>query len=327
MVVEEAKPPPPPPENSTTSLDEVSTTARTQSFFNALQELKNLGPQLYSAAERTEKSYRYGKQNWMVVENLKEYAERAVVNAVDHIGTVASKLNQIMDEQTLLEDISVVESKVDCLHQKLLTCKTYIDKEGLRQQLLLPADHTHHKHYTLPALAVGKKVDSSSQLQPTEMCSHLQNKPTKPKLVLFGSPAPKTLSWHIATQAKSKLKRASYSLFMRDENTKMSGGRTSTTSSSDVEEGTRAKTSSSTRRRSLRPGPASFVAMQTLGIDSSEGYKPIIVTAPNQQLFGDEQEENAKLHVPSRSNNNNIARSTTLFVKHKIKRVMIRTGA
>ncbi|VFQ82047.1 unnamed protein product [Cuscuta campestris] len=107
----------------------------------------------------------------------------------------------------------------------------------------------------------------------------------------------------------------------------MSGGRTSTTSSLGAEEGTRTKTSASTRRRSLRPGPASFVAMQTLGIDSSEGYKPIIVAAPNQQSFGDDQEENAKLHVPSRSNNNNIARSTTLFVKHKIKRVMIRTGA
>lgn len=50
-----------------------------------------------------------------VLDNLKDYAIRALVNAVDHIGTVAYKLTDLVDQQTL--EISSTELHVTCLHQ------------------------------------------------------------------------------------------------------------------------------------------------------------------------------------------------------------------
>ncbi|KAI3732593.1 hypothetical protein L1987_63799 [Smallanthus sonchifolius] len=40
--------------------------------------------------------------------------------------------------------------RVSCLHQQLLTCQTYTDREALRQQQLLAIVPWHHKHYSLP---------------------------------------------------------------------------------------------------------------------------------------------------------------------------------
>lgn len=50
-----------------------------------------------------------------VLDNLKDYAVRALVNAIDHLGTVAYKLSDILEQQTL--DISSTELKVKCVNQ------------------------------------------------------------------------------------------------------------------------------------------------------------------------------------------------------------------
>lgn len=50
-----------------------------------------------------------------VLDNLKDYAVRALVNAVDHLGTVAYKLTDLFEQQTL--DASSVELKISCLDQ------------------------------------------------------------------------------------------------------------------------------------------------------------------------------------------------------------------
>lgn len=50
-----------------------------------------------------------------VLDNLKDYAVRALVNAVDHLGTVAYKLTDLLDQQTL--DVSTMDLKVTCLNQ------------------------------------------------------------------------------------------------------------------------------------------------------------------------------------------------------------------
>ncbi|KAM2973883.1 hypothetical protein FF1_000236 [Malus domestica] len=113
------------------TFDEISME-RSKSFVKALQELKNLRPQLYSAAEYCEKSYLHSEQKQMVLDNLKDYVVRALVNAVDPLGTVAYKLTDLLDQQT--SDVSTMDLKVTCLNQKLLACKTYMDKEGSRQQ-------------------------------------------------------------------------------------------------------------------------------------------------------------------------------------------------
>uniref|UniRef100_A0A803KUN5 Uncharacterized protein n=1 Tax=Chenopodium quinoa TaxID=63459 RepID=A0A803KUN5_CHEQI len=59
-------------------------------------ELKNLRPQLYSAAEYCKTSY-------------------LLINAEDHLGTVAYKLTDLLEQQT--SDVSNSELKVTCLNQ------------------------------------------------------------------------------------------------------------------------------------------------------------------------------------------------------------------
>ncbi|XP_044492219.1 protein ABIL1 isoform X1 [Mangifera indica] len=184
-------------ENRAMTFDEVSME-RSKSFVKALQELKNLRPQLYSAAEYCEKSYLHSEQKQMVLDNLKDYAVRALVNAVDHLGTVAFKLSDLLEQQS--SDISTMELKFSCLNQQLLTCQTYTNKEGLRQQQLLAFIPRHHKHYILPN-SVNKKVHFSPHIQTDARQSHFQT-----RLQPSGFAASKTLSWHLASETKSTLK-------------------------------------------------------------------------------------------------------------------------
>ncbi|CAI0469744.1 unnamed protein product [Linum tenue] len=157
-------------ENPAMTFDEVSME-RSKSFVKALQELKNLRPQLYSAAEYCEKSYLHSEQKQMVLDNLKDYAVRALVNAVDHLGTVAYKLTDLLDQQTL--EVTTTGVKISCINQQLLTCQTYIEKEGLRQQQLLAIIPRHHKHYVLPN-SVSKKVHFSPHVQADTRQNHFQ---------------------------------------------------------------------------------------------------------------------------------------------------------
>ncbi|XP_072967030.1 probable protein ABIL1 [Typha angustifolia] len=184
------------PEGAAMTFDEVSME-RSKSFVKALQELKNLRPQLHSAAEYCEKSYLNSEQKQMVLDNLKDYAVRALVNAVDHLGTVAYKLTDIIDQQA--SEISMVELKVACLNQQILTCQNYTDKEGLRQQRVLAITPRHHKHYILPNSG-NRRTHIHSKLQANAKQDHVQ---AKPQPHLSGSAAPKTLSWHLASESRS----------------------------------------------------------------------------------------------------------------------------
>ncbi|OIW04835.1 hypothetical protein TanjilG_13683 [Lupinus angustifolius] len=181
------------------NFDEVSMES-SKSFINSLQELKNLRPQLYSAAEYCEKSYLHSEQKQMVLDNLKDYAVQALVNAVDHLGTVAYKLTDLLEQQTL--DVSTMDLKVSTVNQKLLTCKIYTDKEGLRQQQLLAFIPRHHKHYILPN-SINKKVHFSPHIQIDARQNPFK---TKTRFQSSGTPASKTLSWHLASETKSTLK-------------------------------------------------------------------------------------------------------------------------
>ncbi|RYR02583.1 hypothetical protein Ahy_B06g081380 isoform B [Arachis hypogaea] len=183
-----------------TTFDEVSME-RSKNFVFALQELKNLRPQLYSAAEYCEKSYLNSDHKQMVLDNLKDYAVRALVNAVDHLGTVAYKLTDLLDQQTL--DVSTMDLKISTLNQRLLTCKIYTDKEGLRQQQLLAFIPRHHKHYILPN-HVNRKVHFSPRNKMDARQNQIQ---TRNRLQSSGTPVAKTLSWHLASETKSTLKK------------------------------------------------------------------------------------------------------------------------
>ncbi|KAF8413258.1 hypothetical protein HHK36_001234 [Tetracentron sinense] len=255
-------------ENPAMTFDEVSME-RSKSFVNALQELKNLRPQLYSAAEYCEKSYLHSDQKQMVFDNLKDYAVRALVNAVDHLGTVAYKLTDICDQQTV--DVSIMELKVSRLNQQLLTCQTYMDREGFRQQQLVTLIPRHHKHYILPN-SVNKKVHFSPQIQTDAGQKHTQ---VRARLHPSDIPASKTLSWHLASETKSTLNGIPH--ILSTENSKASGATSGVFHLLDAEEAVPSK-SPARHLQSASGGPASRAVLQIFGgtrRESLEGSKPL----------------------------------------------------
>ncbi|KAL6842759.1 hypothetical protein ACP4OV_027603 [Aristida adscensionis] len=173
-----------------TTVDEASME-RSKSFVKALQELKNLRPQLYSASEYCEKSYLHSEQKQMVLDNLKDYAVRALVNAVDHLGTVAYKLTDLYEQQA--SEVSTLELKVACLSQQVLTCQTYTDKEGLRQQQMTGSAPRHHKHYIVP-YATNKRMQAFSEMQ-TDADFDSTPRPYS---------SAKTLQWHLVSEKNTK---------------------------------------------------------------------------------------------------------------------------
>ncbi|XP_050384905.1 protein ABIL2-like isoform X2 [Argentina anserina] len=126
-------------------------------FSDSLKDLKNLRSQLYSAAEYFELSYTNDDQKHTVVETLKDYAIKALVNTVDHLGSVTYKVNDLLDEK--VDEVSGTEFRVSCIEQRLKTCQEYIDHEGLSQQSSVIDTPKYHKRYILP----GNNTSLSSQ--------------------------------------------------------------------------------------------------------------------------------------------------------------------
>ncbi|XVE64415.1 hypothetical protein DITRI_Ditri07aG0098900 [Diplodiscus trichospermus] len=117
-------------------------------FSDSLKDLKNLRTQLYSAAEYFEMSFTNDDQKQLVVETLKDYAIKALVNTVDHLGSVTYKVNDLLDEK--VEEVSGTELRVSCIEQRLRTCQEYIHHEGISQQSLIINTPKYHKRYILP---------------------------------------------------------------------------------------------------------------------------------------------------------------------------------
>ncbi|PPS02163.1 hypothetical protein GOBAR_AA18497 [Gossypium barbadense] len=240
--------------NLATTFDEVSLEG-SKSFVIALQELKNLRPQLYSAAEYCEKSYIHSEQKQMVLDNLKDYAVQALVNAVDHLGTVAYKLTDLLEQQIL--EVSTMELQASCLHQQLHTCQVYTGKEGLRQHQLFAFIPKHHKHYILPN-SVNKKVHFS----PLVRTDSRQNYFEASRLQPFDSPAPKPLSCYLALEMKPTSKGNSDTL-SSNEISKHSGNGSEVFRLLDNGDNTRIKSSAA-------PFLASNPLVPTLGITHGE---------------------------------------------------------
>ncbi|KAK7282552.1 hypothetical protein RIF29_11438 [Crotalaria pallida] len=117
-------------------------------FDDSLKDLKNLRSQLYSAAEYFELSYTNDDQKQIVVETLKDYAIKAIVNTVDHLGSVTYKVNDLLDEKVV--EVSGAELRVSCIEQRIRTCQEYMDHEGRTQQSLVISTPKYHKRYILP---------------------------------------------------------------------------------------------------------------------------------------------------------------------------------
>ncbi|KAK9070303.1 hypothetical protein SSX86_010703 [Deinandra increscens subsp. villosa] len=119
--------------------------------------------QLYSAAEYFELSYTNDDQKQLVVDTLKDYAIKALVNTVDHLGAVSYKVNNLIDEK--VEEVSGAELRVSCIEQRLRTCQGYFDHEGVSQQALQINTPKYHKRYILP---VEEKGWTGTKLKPQE---------------------------------------------------------------------------------------------------------------------------------------------------------------
>ncbi|XP_065016740.1 probable protein ABIL3 isoform X3 [Musa acuminata AAA Group] len=109
--------------------------------------LRNMQSRLYSAAEYFELSYMNDDGKEMVMRSLKDYAVKAIANAVDHLGSVSYKVDNLLNYE--VDEVSAATFEVSCMKQRLRTCQTRIDHECLSQQSLLIKPPKYHKHYIL----------------------------------------------------------------------------------------------------------------------------------------------------------------------------------
>ncbi|KAK7338649.1 hypothetical protein VNO77_19271 [Canavalia gladiata] len=79
-------------------------------------------------------------------ETLKDYAIKALVNTVDHLGSVKYKVNDLLDEKVV--EVSVAELRVSCIGQGIKTWQEYL--ESLTQQSLAISTPKYYKRCILP---------------------------------------------------------------------------------------------------------------------------------------------------------------------------------
>ncbi|KAK2978635.1 hypothetical protein RJ640_019092 [Escallonia rubra] len=140
-------------------------------FADSLKDLKNLRKQLYSAAEYFELAY-YREDDHeqlnlflnvrRLVDVLKEYVSKALINTVDHLGSVAYKVNNFLDEKVKL--VSETELQMFGIEQRLRVCQEFSDHGGLSQQILVINTPKYHKQYITPgkyAIGAGKMREST----------------------------------------------------------------------------------------------------------------------------------------------------------------------
>ncbi|XP_004245491.1 protein ABIL2-like isoform X1 [Solanum lycopersicum] len=145
-------------------------------FSDSLKDLKNLRKQLYSAAEYFESSYGENEHKTLVIETLKDYVSKALVSSVDHLGSVACKLNTFLDEK--VDEFSTTKLRFSCMEQKLQTCQEIVDRSGLLQQSLIIVTPKQHKRYvntaaeTQPAVPKPRQRNSEQNLCPQEDLQH-----------------------------------------------------------------------------------------------------------------------------------------------------------
>ncbi|KAJ6714308.1 ABL INTERACTOR FAMILY MEMBER [Salix viminalis] len=106
-------------------------------FSDTLKDLKSLRKQLYSAADYFELAYKKEEQKQIVVETLKDYAIKALIN-------------------TKWSFVSL------CSEQRLEACQKFISQGGLSQQSLVIKTPHHYKRYIIPVDEIEENMDSFS---------------------------------------------------------------------------------------------------------------------------------------------------------------------
>lgn len=78
-----------------------------------------------------------------VIESSKDYVAKALVSTVDHLGSVADKLNRFLDEKA--NELSATKIRFSCIEQRLKTSHRFIDLRGITQHSLMIETPKHHK--------------------------------------------------------------------------------------------------------------------------------------------------------------------------------------
>ncbi|XP_044952374.1 putative protein ABIL2 isoform X9 [Hordeum vulgare subsp. vulgare] len=118
-------------------------------FSETIKDLKALRPQLYSAAEYFELAYVQEAGKQAVMSNLKEYAVKALVNTVDHLGSISFKVSSLVDQR--FDEVAQANLRVSCIQQRTQAVQACVNREGLVQQSLVIPAPKYHKRYILPA--------------------------------------------------------------------------------------------------------------------------------------------------------------------------------
>ncbi|KAJ9173748.1 hypothetical protein P3X46_016855 [Hevea brasiliensis] len=113
-------------------------------FSDTIKDLKNLRQQLYSAAYIMIKDF-FFSPNVRVVEILKDYAIKALINSIDHLGSVAYTVNSFSNEK--ISQVSTLELRFSCLEQRLQIWQEYINHGGLSQQFLMLETPKYRNRY------------------------------------------------------------------------------------------------------------------------------------------------------------------------------------
>ncbi|KAJ4885275.1 Protein ABIL4 [Raphanus sativus] len=134
---------------------------QTLQFSQTLKDLKNLRKQLYSAAEYFETSYGKEEHKETVIETLKEYAAKAVVNTVDHLGSVSDKFNSFLSDNSA--HFSTTHLRLSSLEQRMKLCREYMGKSGTSHHcFLIQSPPHHHKRYFFPQHGRGERGRGTS---------------------------------------------------------------------------------------------------------------------------------------------------------------------
>ncbi|KAF8671076.1 hypothetical protein HU200_050357 [Digitaria exilis] len=118
-------------------------------FSDTIKDLKTLRSQLYSAAEYFELAYMQEDGKQAVMSNLKEYAVKALVNTVDHLGSISFKVTSLIDQR--IGEVADANLRVSSIQQRTQVSQACMDREGLSQQSLVITAPKYHKRYILPA--------------------------------------------------------------------------------------------------------------------------------------------------------------------------------
>lgn len=142
-------------------------------FAQSLKDLKNIRRQLYSAADYFESSYNRDDNNTnkqLAVESVKDYVTNALVSSVDHLGSVAYKVNSFLDDK--VNEISETNLRFSCIEQRLRVCREFIDQGGIRQQSLVIETPKYHKRYIIPVQPTLDANNSKTEWNPSLFLEH-----------------------------------------------------------------------------------------------------------------------------------------------------------